>query len=113
MGQHNHIVLGEVDVRLDRVSSNLDSTFKSLHGILRVLGFVATMCDSLREDSPGTIWLCPDPARCSMIKPRRCADRGTTYALENPPRTFVAHQERHIVASPRPTHLRLSLAAAV
>ena len=55
MGQHNYIVFGQMDVRLNCVSSNLDGAFESFHGVLRMLGFVTSMCYSLGEHSPGAI----------------------------------------------------------
>lgn len=43
MGYDDHVVLGKMNIRLDRVSADFNRTPEGAHGVLREGGFVATV----------------------------------------------------------------------
>lgn len=63
MGYHNYPIPGQVDVRLDRVGADFDSTAEGPHGVLGEAGLVASMGHGLWETMV-------DPRLGS--RPRRC-----------------------------------------
>ena len=64
MTQDDHIIFGEVYVCLYRIGANFHSSFEGAHGVLRIIGFVPAMGDSLREHVSTSSLLCKSPLRC-------------------------------------------------